>query len=111
MPRANIWRGRRRMISSKLSLTGRGCCWRGRPPLKTTICAHAPVLRMRVSRWKWPEKLAALGLSEQQIGALPQQPGDSLPRQEIRAPIKGRVVERKVDLGTAVGRDNLETEL
>jgi cobalt-zinc-cadmium efflux system membrane fusion protein len=34
-----------------------------------------------------------------------------LRRQEVRAPITGRVVERKVDLGTAVGRDNLETEL
>jgi cobalt-zinc-cadmium efflux system membrane fusion protein len=29
----------------------------------------------------------------------------------VRAPIAGRVVERKVELGTAVGRDNLETEL
>jgi cobalt-zinc-cadmium efflux system membrane fusion protein len=57
------------------------------------------------------QKLVALGLGEQQIAALPQQPVDSLPQQEIRTPIKGRVVERKVDLGTAVGRDNLETEL
>ena len=32
-------------------------------------------------------------------------------RQEVRAPIAGRVVDRKVDLGAAVGRDNLETEL
>jgi len=38
--------------------------------------------------------------------------GESLlRRQEVRAPMAGRVVERKVDLGTAVGRDNLETEL
>jgi cobalt-zinc-cadmium efflux system membrane fusion protein len=29
----------------------------------------------------------------------------------VRAPIAGRIVERKVELGTAVGRDNLETEL
>ena len=34
-----------------------------------------------------------------------------LRRQEVRSPMAGRVVERKVDLGTAVGRDNLETEL
>jgi cobalt-zinc-cadmium efflux system membrane fusion protein len=34
-----------------------------------------------------------------------------LRRQEVRSPIAGRVVERKVDLGAAVGRDNLETEL
>jgi membrane fusion protein, heavy metal efflux system len=29
----------------------------------------------------------------------------------VRAPISGRVVDRKVDIGAAVGRDNLETEL
>jgi cobalt-zinc-cadmium efflux system membrane fusion protein len=31
--------------------------------------------------------------------------------QNVRASISGRIVERKVELGTAVGRDNLETEL
>src|SRR5262249_16403561 len=75
--------------------------------LRARATAEDARIKMEVAR----QKLAALGLSEQQIAALPQQPFDSLPQQEIRAPMKGRVVERKVDLGTAVGRDNLETEL
>jgi membrane fusion protein, heavy metal efflux system len=75
--------------------------------LRARATAEDARIKMEVAR----QKLAALGFGEQQIAALPQQPVDSLPQQEIRAPIKGRVVERKVDLGTAVGRDNLETEL
>jgi len=57
------------------------------------------------------QKLLALGLAQHEIAALPQEPEGSLRRQAVRSPISGRVVERKVDLGTAVGRDNLETEL
>jgi cobalt-zinc-cadmium efflux system membrane fusion protein len=57
------------------------------------------------------QKLFALGLDDNEIGNLPSQPEALLRRQEVRSPMAGRVVERKVDLGTAVGRDNLETEL
>jgi len=57
------------------------------------------------------QKLFALGVTEQEIAALPEQPEAGLRRQDVRAPISGRVVDRKVDLGAAVGRDNLETEL
>jgi len=57
------------------------------------------------------QKLFALGLTETEIAALPDEPEPLLRRQEVRSPIAGQVVERKVDLGTAVGRDNLETEL
>jgi membrane fusion protein, heavy metal efflux system len=57
------------------------------------------------------QKLIALGVDDQEIAGLPTQPEGLLKRQEVRSPIAGRVVERKVDLGTAVGRDNLETEL
>ncbi len=57
------------------------------------------------------QKLLALGLTEKDIAALPDEPEASLRRQEVRSPMAGRVVERKVDLGMAVGRDNLETEL
>jgi len=57
------------------------------------------------------QKLLALGIAQQEIAALPEEPEGSLRRQAIRSPIAGRVVERKVDLGTAVGRDSLETEL
>jgi cobalt-zinc-cadmium efflux system membrane fusion protein len=57
------------------------------------------------------QKLFAIGLTEKEIAALPQQPETTLRLQEVRAPIAGRVVDRKVDLGAAVGRDQLETEL
>ncbi len=57
------------------------------------------------------QKLIALGLSEAEIAALPNEPEAFLRRQEVRSPIAGRVVERKVELGMAVGRDSLETEL
>jgi membrane fusion protein, heavy metal efflux system len=57
------------------------------------------------------QKLFAIGLTDREIAALPEQPEIALRRQEVRAPMAGRVVERKVDLGAAVGRDNLETEL
>jgi membrane fusion protein, heavy metal efflux system len=57
------------------------------------------------------QKLLALGVTEDELAALPDEPETGLRRQEVRAPISGRVVDRKVDLGAAVGRDNLESEL
>jgi membrane fusion protein, heavy metal efflux system len=57
------------------------------------------------------QKLFALGVTEKEIMALPEQPESGLRRQDVLAPISGRIVDRKVDLGAAVGRDNLETEL
>lgn len=56
-------------------------------------------------------KLTFLGLSPAEIEALPTLPAAQFERQEIRSPIAGKIVERRVDLGAAVGRDNLETEL
>jgi membrane fusion protein, heavy metal efflux system len=57
------------------------------------------------------QKLFALGLTAQEIAHLPEEPEGTLHRQEVRSPIAGRVVERKVEPGMFVGRDNLETEL
>jgi cobalt-zinc-cadmium efflux system membrane fusion protein len=57
------------------------------------------------------QKLFALGLTEAEIAGLPNQPEVSLRHQEVRSPIAGRIVERKAELGVAVGRDNLETDL
>jgi cobalt-zinc-cadmium efflux system membrane fusion protein len=56
-------------------------------------------------------KLVFLGLGPAEIDALPNQPEAQFESQEIRSPIAGTIVERRVDLGAAVGRDNLETEL
>ena len=57
------------------------------------------------------QKLFTLGLSEEQIAALPSQPVASLRRQELRSPIAGRIAERRVDLGALVGREGQESEL
>ena len=57
------------------------------------------------------QKLFTLGLSEEQIAALPDQPAASLSRQELRSPIAGKVAERRVDLGALVGREGQESEL
>lgn len=57
------------------------------------------------------QKLFALGLTADQIAALPQQPVESLRLQELRAPMSGRIAERRVDLGSLVGREGQESEL
>ena len=57
------------------------------------------------------QKLFALGMSEAEIGALPDQPVEGLRKQPLRSPISGRVAERRVDLGGLVGREGQESEL
>jgi cobalt-zinc-cadmium efflux system membrane fusion protein len=57
------------------------------------------------------QKLFALSLTAEQIEALPQQPVETLRQQELRAPIAGRVAERRVELGALVGREGQESEL
>lgn len=57
------------------------------------------------------QKLFALSLTGDQIAALPQQPVESLRLQELRAPMSGRIAERRVDLGSLVGREGQESEL
>jgi cobalt-zinc-cadmium efflux system membrane fusion protein len=57
------------------------------------------------------QKLFALSLTAEQIEALPQQPVETLRRQELRAPIAGRVAERRVEIGSLVGREGQESEL
>jgi membrane fusion protein, heavy metal efflux system len=75
--------------------------------LRSRNAAAQTGMRLNITR----QKLLALGLGEKDIAALPDAPEELLRRQDVRSPIAGRVVERKVELGTAVGRDNLETEL
>jgi cobalt-zinc-cadmium efflux system membrane fusion protein len=75
--------------------------------LRSRNAAAQTRMRLDIAR----QKLLALGLDEAEIATLPNEPEALLRIQEVRSPIAGRVVERKVDLGTAVGRDNLETEL
>jgi membrane fusion protein, heavy metal efflux system len=75
--------------------------------LKSQGAAAQAKMNLDIAR----QKLFALGVTENELAALPDEPEAALRRQEVRAPISGRVVDRKVDLGAAVGRDNLETEL
>ncbi|SFF20693.1 efflux RND transporter periplasmic adaptor subunit [Methylobacterium sp. 13MFTsu3.1M2] len=56
------------------------------------------------------QKLSALGLNASEVAAAQKRdeatPNTSTLRQyELRAPIAGRIVERKVDVGTAVGKE------
>lgn len=75
--------------------------------IKSRNAAAQTAMRFGIAR----QKLLALGVRDDEIATLPQAPDASLRSQNVRAPISGRVAERKVELGTAVGRDNLETEL
>ena len=106
-------------LSAKLSnelqqdLTARDkSLWEGRAVpeqqyIKSRNAAVQTEMRFGIAR----QKLMALGVSDAEIAALPQAPDGTLRSQNVRAPISGRIVERKVELGTAVGRDSLETEL
>ncbi|WP_084298909.1 efflux RND transporter periplasmic adaptor subunit [Bradyrhizobium sp. WSM1743] len=86
--------------------------WEGRAVpeqqyIKSRNAAAQTEMRFGIAR----QKLMALGVTDAEIAALPQAPDGTLRSQNIRAPISGRVAERKVESGTAVGRDSLETEL
>lgn len=75
--------------------------------LRSRNAAAQAGMKVNIAR----QKLMALGLADNEIVALPDASEARLRRQDVRAPIAGRIAERKVELGTAVGRDNLETEL
>lgn len=86
--------------------------WEGRAVpeqqyIRSRNAAAQTEMRFGIAR----QKLMALGVQDTEIAGLPQAPDGTLRSQNIRAPISGRIAERKVELGTAVGRDNLETEL
>ena len=86
--------------------------WEGRAVpeqqyIKSRNAAAQTAMRFGIAR----QKLMALGVQDGEISGLPQASDGSLRNQNIRASISGRIAERKVELGTAVGRDNLETEL
>lgn len=57
------------------------------------------------------QKLAALDLTTDEVNALPKQPVEGLRRKEIRAPMDGRIIERRVDVGAPVNGEGQEKEL
>lgn len=75
--------------------------------LRTQLAATEAQIKLDSSR----QKLFALGLSEAEIEDLPNQPPESLRKQYLRAPIAGRISERRVDLGGLIGREGQESEL
>lgn len=75
--------------------------------LRTQLAATEAQIKLDSSR----QKLFALGLSESEIADLPSQPPESLRKQHLRAPISGRISERRVDLGGLIGREGQESEL
>ena len=75
--------------------------------LRTQLTANEAQIKLDSAR----QKLFALGLSESEIADLPNQPPESLRKQQLRAPISGRVSERRVDLGGLIGREGQESEL
>ncbi len=75
--------------------------------LRARLAAQDAQIRFDGAR----QKLFALGLSETEISGLPDQPLESLRKQPLRSPIRGRVAERRVDLGGLVGREGQESEL
>lgn len=86
--------------------------WEGRAApeqqyIRSRNAAAQSAMRFDIAR----QKLLALGIEDGEIAAIPQAPEGTLRLQNVRAPISGRIAERKVEQGTAVGRDSLETEL
>ena len=75
--------------------------------IRSRNAAAMAAMRFHIAR----QKLLVLGVQDDEVGELPTAFEATLRTQNIRAPISGRVAERKVELGMAVGRDNLETEL
>lgn len=57
------------------------------------------------------QKLLALGLTDTEIAQLPDLPIEELRKQSLRSPLRGRIAERRVDLGALVGREGQESEL
>lgn len=75
--------------------------------LKSRLTAQDARIRLDSAR----QKLLALGLNDAEIQQLPDLPIEELRKQSLRSPIKGRVAERRVDLGALVGREGQESEL
>ena len=75
--------------------------------LRTRLTANDAQIKLDGAR----QKLFALGLSEDEIVDLPNQPPETLRKQFLRAPIAGRISERRVDLGGLIGREGQESEL
>jgi cobalt-zinc-cadmium efflux system membrane fusion protein len=75
--------------------------------LQSRATFAAAELRLALAR----QKLVSLGLDGQSIGTLRSGVSSDLRQYPIRSPIAGRIIERKVDVGAAVGSNNDPSEL
>ncbi|MBN9049540.1 MAG: efflux RND transporter periplasmic adaptor subunit [Rhizobiales bacterium] len=75
--------------------------------LRARLTAQDAQIRLDSAR----QKLLALGLPVEEIEKLPEQSVESLRKQALRSPIRGRIAERRADLGALVGREGQESEI
>lgn len=75
--------------------------------LRARLTAQDARIRLDSAR----QKLLALGLPVDEIEKLPEQSVESLRKQALRSPIRGRIAERRADLGALVGREGQESEI
>lgn len=75
--------------------------------LRARLTAQDAQIRLDSAR----QKLLALGLRVDEIEKLPEQSVETLRKQALRSPIRGRIAERRADLGALVGREGQESEI
>lgn len=73
--------------------------------------ARQKLLALKLDQKEIDETLGKQASAAVEAAGLPQGSARSLRRYELRSPIAGRVVERRVDLGAPVGREGQEAEI
>jgi cobalt-zinc-cadmium efflux system membrane fusion protein len=67
--------------------------------------ARQYLAEIRIALRSAEQKLHTLGFSEEDLKVLPNQPGATYTRYEIRAPFAGTVIQKHITLGEALGTD------
>jgi len=79
---------------------------------ETISCGRVPPLKTPASKSRSPAKNCSRSASPpNKLKRCRNNTVETLRRQELRAPIAGRVAERRVELGSLVGREGQESEL
>lgn len=73
--------------------------------------ARQKLLALKLDQKEIDEVLGKQASAAVEAAGLPQGTARSLRRYELRSPIAGRIVERRVDLGAPVGREGQEAEI
>lgn len=67
--------------------------------------AKRELMEARIANRAAEQKLLALGFSMSALESLQAQPGSNLTRYEIRAPVSGTIIHKRISLGEALGED------